>query len=381
MKKKVKIGDAHCYDMEKLYGRLLVISQKRDIDLAELFEYELAPLPSSLFDEYGDMRKSTKAILVKKLAVSATATLGPVDAELVDGNEAIYHKLWPKNVTVEQYANQFVKSFAESHDTYIIFDRYDENSVKAHERQRRAQGVSPRMYTLKSDMPLPPKDVIMKLDENKRALIHYLCKSHPQNPCVRLIGEDSLYQHEEADVKIISYLLTLLPEKRHIQVLADDTDIFVLLVYFVWLVKPSSQVTMRKYSGEIIDINATTLELKSKCYDLLALHALSGCDTVSYPFGKGKISAVNMLLKSDLDLNVFADPDANESDWMQAGLQFISRFYGGTISTSLNTLRFTLFSKKMEPPKIKSPTNRGICKMPCQTCSNPSTYLESCRPD
>ena len=52
--------------MEKLYARLLVISQNRDIELSELSKYELSPMPSSLFDEYGDLRKGSKAVLNAK---------------------------------------------------------------------------------------------------------------------------------------------------------------------------------------------------------------------------------------------------------------------------------------------------------------------------
>jgi len=80
------------------------------------------------------------------------------------------------------------------------------------------------------------------------------------------------------------------------QIVADDTDIFVLLVFFWWLKKSSVQVSMKKYDGKVIDINAIALKLKDKCIDFLAIHALSGCDSVSYPFGKGKVSAINLLL-------------------------------------------------------------------------------------
>ena len=73
-----------------------------------------------------------------------------------------------------------------------------------------------------------------------------------------------------------------------------------------------------KYDGKVIDINATALKLGNKSFDLLAVHALSGCDTVSYPFGKWMISALNLLLKLDLNLQVFTEPDAEEVDWMKA---------------------------------------------------------------
>ena len=35
---------------------------------------------------------------------------------------------------------------------------------------------------------------------------------------------------------------------------------------------------------------------ETKCSDLLPIHALSECDTVSYPYGKVKVSAVNVML-------------------------------------------------------------------------------------
>ena len=170
---------------------------------------------------------------------------------------------------------------------------------------------------------------------------------------LHLIGEDSPYTHEEADVTIMSYLVKIHQEKEHIQILADDTDIFVLLLFFYWKYRPSAHVTMKKYNGQIIDIKATALKLGDKCLDLLAAHALSSCDTVSYPFGKGKMTAINLLLKSNVTLHAFVDPLATEQEWVREGLHFMSYLYGGEASVSVSSLRFLLFSKKKEPPKIK----------------------------
>ncbi len=79
MMKGVKVDDSLVYDMEKLYGRLLVISLNRDITL-ENMSYELTPIPSSLFDDYDGLKKSAKSKLVHKLAVVP-------DVDMVDGNE------------------------------------------------------------------------------------------------------------------------------------------------------------------------------------------------------------------------------------------------------------------------------------------------------
>lgn len=86
---------------------------------------------------------------------------------------------------------------------------------------------------------------------------------------------------------------------------------------------------------------------------LLSTHALSRCDSVSFPFGKGKVIAVNIVLNSKVTLKEFANPLAQEEVWIKEGLCFISSLYGGTGSTSLANLRYSVFSRKKEPPKIK----------------------------
>ena len=353
IKKKVKVGDTNVYDMEKLYARLLVISQNRDIELSELFKYELTPMPLSLFDEYGDLRKGSKHVLMQKLAVFTENELPPVEVQLIDGNEALYHTFWPKNTTLLHFAQGLVDRFVRPCETFVIFDCYKENSVKSHERQRRAKGIAPRAYELRSETILPSKENIMKSDQNKKSLIQFLCNMEHNHNSLHLIGEDSPYTHEEADVTIMSYLVKIHQEKEHIQILADDTDIFVLLLFFYWKYRPSAHVTMKKYNGQIIDIKATALKLGDKCLDLLAAHVLSGCDTVSYPFGKGKMTAINLLLKSNVTLHAFVDPLATEQEWVREGLHFMSYLYGGEASVSVSSLRFLLFSKKKEPPKIK----------------------------
>ncbi|KAK3877224.1 hypothetical protein Pcinc_018024 [Petrolisthes cinctipes] len=57
---------------------------------------------------------------------------------------------------------------------------------------------------------------------------------------------------------------------------------------------------MERWNGVVLDINATCLQLGTKCLQLLAMHAISGCDTVSYPFNKGKIRTLNVLKAGDI---------------------------------------------------------------------------------
>ena len=123
--------------MEKLYGRMFFVSQQRHIELCLVFSFELAPHPLSLFDEYGDIRKGSKATLVRK-----PAQLKTPDLSIVDGNAMVFHVIWPKSGTVQTYVNSFQQAVKRDHQVIVVFDRYRDNSIKSHERDRRTPGVS-----------------------------------------------------------------------------------------------------------------------------------------------------------------------------------------------------------------------------------------------
>lgn len=53
---------------------------------------------------------------------------------------------------------------------------------------------------------------------------------------------------------------------------------------------------MQSTDGTVLDVITTFADLGLKCLQALGMHALSGCDTSSYPYGKGEITALNLLL-------------------------------------------------------------------------------------
>ena len=80
------------------------------------------------------------------------------------------------------------------------------------------------------------------------------------------------------------------------------TYVFVLLVYWTWRcdLQDRLAVQMEKWDGVVLDVNATCANLGSTvCSKLLGAHAITGCDTVSYPFGKGKASMLKTLKEGD----------------------------------------------------------------------------------
>lgn len=145
--------------------------------------------------------------------------------------------------------------------------------------------------------------------------------------------DDSIYGHDEADVTMIAFLLQAAEVgKDVVRILSDDTDVLVLLIYWVWKMQLHSccKIQMESWNGVVININATYFQLGSNCLQLLGMHAISGRDTVSYPFNKGKISALNALKAGDFPglFDVIGEEDATNVDLLDTGHQFFAAMYG-----------------------------------------------------
>ena len=76
--------------------------------------------------------------------------------------------------------------------------------------------------------------------ENKTSLIRYICAADSLLSGLTLVGEDIIFEHEEANVKLSSYLLHASPHKKHIQVLGDDTDIIICIISILYMVLQSN---------------------------------------------------------------------------------------------------------------------------------------------
>ena len=75
------------------------------------------------------------------------------------------------------------------------------------------------------------------------------------------------FGHEEAGVTIISYVLQAVGEgKNVVRVFCDDTDVFVLLVFWMWRnqLVDTCQVQIERWDGTVPDINQTCIKLGSK---------------------------------------------------------------------------------------------------------------------
>ena len=82
------------------------------------------------------------------------------------------------------------------------------------------------------------------------------------------------------------------------------------------------------------------------------VHALSGCDTVSYPFGKGKASVLKTLKAGNFPglFDVLGEESATHVDLMAVGQHFFAALYGQPTGTSMTQARYNLYTCKQAKP-------------------------------
>ena len=107
-----------------------------------------------------------------------------------------------------------------------------------------------------------------------------------------------LTTHEEVDVIIIQqvvYLANL--GKNSIRVMADDTDVFILLLHYYKINQLICDLVMfgTSSSRKCADIKATVEKHLDIIDNLLPAHVHSGVDTVSYLWGIGKGTVLKAL--------------------------------------------------------------------------------------
>ena len=122
-----------------------------------------------------------------------------------------------------------------------------------HERMRHAVN-----YNLAINSPIPSRDAILKNKHNKRQLSRVL-STFDMGAAVIIDTQDTgAFGHEEADVTIISYVLQAVGEgKNVVRVFCDDTDVFVLLVFWMWRnqLVDTCQMQIERWDGTVPDIN------------------------------------------------------------------------------------------------------------------------------
>ena len=145
----------------------------------------------------------------------------------------------------------------------------------------------------------------------------------------------------------------------------------------------NAKVQMQRWNGEVWSVNETCAKLGEKCLQLLSLHYLTGSDTTSFLFGKGKIRALKILkngLLPNLD-TVLGEADIAQEELKTIGESFFCIMYGYPSGTKIGDVRYQMHTKEKQSSRLTSTaTNRTEHVPPHSACPLPDSAREvSCK--
>ena len=214
-------------DPMALFARLMLILQ-READPVPYFSYELSPIPTALFKN-GLMRKANKALLTKALLSKIPSRHTNVLAAdyVLDGGALPHRVCWLPNSTdndvISQYQMHINMKFGPCH---IVFDGYTNGaSIKDHEHQCRMGKTSAHIKVSGNLPAFSNQGLFLSNSKNKIQFIQLLDKALEE------VGHHVEYSHGDADTLTASTALEIAASGRKVSVVADDTDLLILLLY------------------------------------------------------------------------------------------------------------------------------------------------------
>lgn len=355
-------GERLQIDPKQLFQRL-VVAGTGTIDPITLFSYELAAYPTALFDNSLLMRLPDKASLqtglVKKVPSCVCMEVQcPGDVvHVVDGGALLQRLPWPSHTTFAQLSSLYVEYV---HNHYkcavVVFDGYESGpSTKdeAHQRRSRLSNIGaevdfkPEMYlTMK-------KKSFLANPKNKQKFLYFIGNE------LEKTGVKVKHSTGDADYDIVSKACAI-ATTRPVIVVGDDTDLLILLLhhlneihYTVFL-----QTTSKMLNVRILKDNLEPNVIRS----LLFIHAITGCDTTSRPYGIGKVMAMNKCDRLMDHASPFMDEAQTHESVKKHGQAALEILYNCKSGNSLDFERASRFSSKVAsrsaylPPESLPPT-------------------------
>ena len=114
-KNVVKLKDEDTgIDPSLLFQKMVIISQRDEIEVNDLIDYELCPHPPSLFESSAFLRKAEKSQLTKAIVIyvkkqcELPACEENVDCYVLDGGSLLHRSAWNKNSTYDAISDHYV---------------------------------------------------------------------------------------------------------------------------------------------------------------------------------------------------------------------------------------------------------------------------------
>ncbi|KAJ8388288.1 hypothetical protein AAFF_G00135490 [Aldrovandia affinis] len=128
----------------KLFAHMVLVAESRHLQMSDVLSHPLGPLPWALANRDGTLRKTNKAVLARELEkqVLPAETIPGPSATIIDGMSLV-QKMKGNDQTFSQCAasalTQILHEGARSQRIDVIFDVYQEDSIKNAERANRGR--------------------------------------------------------------------------------------------------------------------------------------------------------------------------------------------------------------------------------------------------
>ena len=318
-KNKKKKDKEYSYNTDLIFSHVLLLLGTNQTDFEDLFDFELAVVPTSLFEESGVARyPKNKSLLLNKLKFEESSRCIKADATVIDGGGMLHKVHWSPNDIVKDLVDEidrYVRMLMLITDVYLILDRYKTGCIKSDTKTARL-GAFRRSHHLSLKRELPPKHMILSSSSTKENLIELISSElwtrfktnktpkrffvTSKNPVSEQVQHgvitkrrDLTSHYEEAGYMMPQQVHSILKEegKKSVKVRSSDTNVFVPLCYHFANDWTPKYVYMDPFSGrsKLISIENSVNAKQHIMPSLVALHAISGCDTVPMMFGIGRV--------------------------------------------------------------------------------------------
>ncbi|KAG1663251.1 hypothetical protein GQR58_020488 [Nymphon striatum] len=293
-------------------------------------------------------------------------------------------------------------------EVHFVGDQYDFElkSLKCDERQRRESNINLPEYVPADSMKIPDWKTLLSNPCNRTNMLSYLASSWSQEAswpagfCLVLgvnaqatrvtqtehTDVDELYcpNHEEADTRIFAHIASCDDNKVFV-IQATDTDIIFLAMYHfprlpnvvkLWVEKNDLFLSIHDLVNELA--KAVGKDVLALTDTLLISYILSGCDSVCYPFKRGKKRTVKVALEhvdkhSTLSNCIRHKSGTSAHDHkITEARSFFCDLYGNPGYLSLDKLRAHLFASRKLDLRSLPPTEDAfhfhVLRNLCQIC-------------
>lgn len=390
-----------------LFGRLLIVSNARKVNLKEVLSYELSTVPFALAHQDGSLRKTAKSVLAKLLEKQVEVLPRLLSSSLetisiIDGMAMVQMLKSAGAGTFGELATKYFTSItaplsqSNCDEVHIIFDQYWETSIKGGERQRRGSTSSLEVYIHGPSTPIPkqwgkyianPQNKVNlcdfltssfcnigkeRLAVNKKLVIGGGYKDGEKAVCATRTTVEELEtlksNHEEADTRLLLHAKYATHPRSRIIIQSPDTDVLVLCVAHFDEI-PCEELWFRtgvKDRLRYIPVHAVSEKLGEKlCKSLPAFHALTGCDTTSSLTGVGKKKAWEALCRSEAQqesLALVGQSAVLDDETTMKCEEFICTLYPAVKkkTKSVDELRYIMFCQKRHKSELLPPTSDSL---------------------